>query len=263
MTWRHVAVTSVVVVLLIALATWVAGVRGLSFIIARPAQIVSESTLKVRSFFQAIKDIQTLRQRVASLETENHALQAELAMSEEAKVVALARERQIITAPEPVQSHAVPARVASRSPSRLADGILVDKGSSVGVANGQAVLSDGFLVGVVHETSAQYSQIQLLSNAALQLPVTLQKSRAQGILHGGLSGLMVSDIPADVSVTPGEVVVTSALGGVIRPGIPVGSVERVLSSTSEVLQQLLLRSPIQFSALEFVAIDTENISEGQ
>ncbi len=261
MSGRQVVAILLGTLLAIVAGPWLDPLRRAAFVAAQPAALVTTGTLEGRGLVETVKNILSLRQRVAELEAENTSLKAQIVSLQEEQQVTELASRAIAQVPGQFQASVIAARVVSRSPSRLADGILVNRGERDGVRVGQPVFDAGFLAGLVTEVSAATSQVSLLSNPSLQIPVTFQETRAQGLLRGGLAGLTITDIPSDAAITPGEPVVTSALGEVVRPGIPVGVADQILSKDSEVLQRVLLRSPVEFHRLEFVAIDTDTWSE--
>jgi len=122
------------------------------------------------------------------------------------------------------------------------------------VTEGQVVLSGGFLAGRIVETWTDRSRVQLITDTSSIIPVLLQQSRGQGLLRGDISGLVLTDIPADAEVSEGELILTSGLGGLLPPDIPIGVASSRVSSESEILQRIEVTSPVAFQQLEHVAI---------
>lgn len=146
----------------------------------------------------------------------------------------------------------IAAQVVSRSVSVSQQSILVDKGTNDGFKEGMAVISQGYLVGRVVETTNTTSRIMLITSAESLLPIVLQDSRSVGLLKGGTEGLIVDEIPRDVTIKPEEAIVTSPVGDVIKSGIPVGKIQTLVSGKSDVFQSARVASPIDFSRLEVV-----------
>lgn len=152
------------------------------------------------------------------------------------------------------QEDLIVGRVIGRSPLKFIDGITIDAGAENGVRPGQVVLANGFLVGLVETVSSSSSRVTLITDVNLKLPVTLQETRAQGIISGALEGLTLSDIAIDEEVAEGEPILTSSLANFVPADIPVGFVGEEVSSESEVLQKFRIASPISFDHLEYVLI---------
>jgi rod shape-determining protein MreC len=90
----------------------------------------------------------------------------------------------------------------------------------------------------------------------------LQESRAEGILAGSYDGLLyLQFIPMDVSVEPGDSIVTSGAGGVYPKGIPVGEVSTVSAMPSDVYQTIVVRPITRVTDYEEVLVLIGNESE--
>ncbi len=132
--------------------------------------------------------------------------------------------------------------------------ITIDKGSNDGIKVGQAVVSQGFLVGRVGNLSNSTAEVYLLSNRNVLTPVQLTDSGTTGILSGGIKGLVIDNIPMDTKITEGTLVVTSNLEGLYPAGIAVGSVDQSISSKEDVFQSVRVSSPINNSSLSQVFV---------
>ncbi len=248
-----ISIFSLVIVAVFASASldWL---RSLGRTVVRPAAPLAAATARSRTFFASLRDVSQLQQTVADLSLRNAELSAEVSrLREQAE-----RNRRLTAELEAggrvTTDRLLPARVIARAPLGLLGELTVDRGSSAGVAAGQPVLRAGFLVGVIHQASSQMATVTLLVSAQTTLPVLLGESRGQGLLRGGLDGLLVTDLPIDTPIKPGERVLTSALGSVLPPDLPVGQVGTVVSRESEILQRVTLSSPIKFSDLQEVVI---------
>ena len=130
----------------------------------------------------------------------------------------------------------------------------MNRGADDGVKVGQAVVSQGYLVGRVESVEKYSSQVLLIANANSLIPVTLQVSRGTGLLQGGLTGLIVHSISADTQIQNDENVVTSDLGEEVPAAILVGRVLKIISSESEIFKKVAVSSPVEFNKLEIVFI---------
>lgn len=220
----------------------------------RPASVFHRTTLGFHRVFSSIRDIGTLRARVAALEAENAVLKSEHIVQQES-----VQEQQLISKQQASADalHAgttIPARVISRSPTLLLDTITLDKGSVDGVALHDAVVADGFFAGVIHTISGHESQVLLITNPSLMIPVLFQTTRAQGLFQSSLEGLIVGDVPSSIAIKSGEVVLTNDIGHVVPHGLPIGTVDRTITATSDIVQRVRIQSPIVFHQLEYVGI---------
>jgi rod shape-determining protein MreC len=103
--------------------------------------------------------------------------------------------------------------------------LLLDAGSRDGVHAGQSVIDAGGLVGQVIAVTPATATVLLLTDLDHAVPVSISRSGVRLVAYGiGRSDrLEVRNIPVSSDVKPGDVVVTSGLGGRFPPGFPVGT----------------------------------------
>jgi rod shape-determining protein MreC len=119
------------------------------------------------------------------------------------------------------------------------------------------VLTERGLVGRVEEVFATSCRIRLITDPDLAVNVRLNNSRAEGLLVPQLSGeLWVDLIDQDASVAPGELVLTSGLGSLFPPEIPIGEVISVRRRAFEIFQQAVIQPSVDFDNIEIVLVIT-------
>jgi rod shape-determining protein MreC len=113
------------------------------------------------------------------------------------------------------------------------------------------------LVGRVAEVYSTIARIQLITDPQSSVNVRLQTSRADGALQAQLNGeLWVEAIDQSASVTPGELVLTSGLGGAFPSDIPVGQILTVRKRDYELFQQAVLQPSADLENLLVVLVIT-------
>jgi rod shape-determining protein MreC len=198
---------------------------------------ISQLRSENRELTEKLLSLQIDRSRVQELEYENSILMREIGFMGEHK------DRQF-----------VPAKIIGREPTSFLDYILIDKGTDDGIAPKQAVISGGALVGQVKEVFANQSKVTLITSKDSLILAMLQDSRATGILQGGISGLVLADVAADVDYKPGEYVITSGLDGEIEQGILIGTTAEIRSSSSGLYKKIVINPSINLSKLELVFV---------
>ena len=133
----------------------------------------------------------------------------------------------------------------------------INRGARDGVAVGMPVLTELGLVGRVTKVRATFSEVMLINDPNSNVNARLQNTRADGTVRGQLSGsLRMELIPRGAEVTPGELVVTSGLGGNFPPGLVIGQVTSVRQFEFELFQEAEVRSLNDFDRLEIVLVLT-------
>lgn len=205
--------------------------------------------------FKSLKNLKDLEKRNKSLEEENRNLKAENAiMAEVRQQNEILKQELGFQKSREEKKELTPARIISYSPSGFLEYMTIDKGKRDKIQEGQAVVSQGYLVGRIEEVGENTSKVSSIIGGKLLVPVLLQESRGTGLLRGGLGGPTVSNIAVDAQIKTGEDVVTSGLGGTLPSGIIIGKIEKVTSRSSAILQSALIKSPLKFGKLQIVFV---------
>ncbi len=191
-----------------------------------------------------------LRRAVARLEAETAALrEANVAAGQAAALVAAVGEES---------NRYLRASVLLRDPAPARRGLLLDRGAADGVARGQPVLGAGAtLVGVVSEVDAHRARVRLLSDPDSAVTAVVQESRVPGALAGAPGGLRLEFVPVGAPVRPGDLVLTSALGGRLPGGLLIGRVTAVQSTGQDLFESIEVEPLTDYARLEQVLILTD------
>ncbi len=120
------------------------------------------------------------------------------------------------------------AHVIGRSTDSWNQTITLDIGETSGVKPGLTVMGAYGVIGQVASVSDKSCTVRLLTDPQSGVAALIQSNRAEGIVRGSLDGLLyLENVAADVSVEPGDVVLTSGLGGSYQRGLLIGSVVKV------------------------------------
>jgi rod shape-determining protein MreC len=132
----------------------------------------------------------------------------------------------------------------------------IDLGSRDGLRGDEAVLTVEGLAGVVDRVWRYRSRVRLLVNESTPVSVRDTRSRVLGIVYWepGGGSLRVGQVPLQADIAVGDTMISSGLGGVFAPRMPVGTVERVEDAPGGLLREIHLRSFTRFSRLEEVFV---------
>jgi len=108
--------------------------------------------------------------------------------------------------------------------------VVVNKGSRFGVSSGQAVLDENGIVGQVAEALPLSSEIILITDPNHAIPVQVNRNGLHTIAIGSgqLNKLNLPFLPNNADIVPGDLLITSGLGGVFPQGYPVALVSSFL-----------------------------------
>jgi rod shape-determining protein MreC len=211
----------------------------------------------VNSFFQRDPDVEALRQRNAELEAQLAQQQDRITALEERQVDYDYLASLVHYAGDHADREYLAANVIGFDPSPFLGYIILDRGSNDGVQRDMPVVTELGLVGRVVEVTSVACRVLLITDPNAPVNARLQRSRDVGVVVGGVAGgLEMQYLAQKADVLPGDVVITSGLGGAYPDGIVIGTVTVVKRQDYEVQQSAELVSPVDFRSLEMVLIIT-------
>ena len=153
----------------------------------------------------------------------------------------------------------VPARVIARDPSVWFNTIMIDRGSTTGVAVNMPVVSATGIVGRVITVSPWSSQVMLVTDekaGAGAVVGQLGQSGALGSVRGrpDLGLIEMRYVSGLEKVELGDYVITTGQDGIYPPGLNVGEIVDVKNGTATQPHQILIRPGAQLDRLEEVAV---------
>jgi len=211
----------------------------------------------IQDFLSAPRDIVTLRQRNAELEAEVARLQGQV-IDLQQKV----GETEILAAlvdfsranPENTYKGAA---VIGRDPSPFLHYVIINRGSNDGILRGMPVVTNQGLVGRIDSVIADAARVQLITDPVSAVNIRLQNATTEAVLIGSVTGdLSLDMISQDVTVEPGDVVLTSGLGGGYPPDLIAGQVVNVRKQDFELFQYASVQPTVDFERLEIVLVIT-------
>ncbi|PIS23452.1 rod shape-determining protein MreC [candidate division WWE3 bacterium CG08_land_8_20_14_0_20_40_13] len=133
--------------------------------------------------------------------------------------------------------------------------IILNKGTTQGLLEGDPVILDGNLVGQIVQVYENSALCRLASDSNFKAAVVTQKSRVFGTIAGDFgTKLRLEHILQAENLDTGEAVITSGMDGKFPKGLVVGFVESVTSAPSAVEKTAVINSAISFTRLEEVFI---------
>ncbi len=214
--------------------------------------------------FMAVYEFVTVPRDIASLRAQNQALESEVA-GLQAQIIELEqqlREAQVLYAlldfarSSPASQY-VAAAVIGRDPSPFLHYVIIDHGSDHGLRRGMPVITDQGLVGRIDALTATAARVQLVTDPGSTVNVRLQSTRTEAQITGSVTGeIELGLVSQDTPLLPGEIVLTSGLGGGYPADLLVGQVISVRSSGTDLFQSASVQSVVDFGSLQAVLVIT-------
>jgi rod shape-determining protein MreC len=107
--------------------------------------------------------------------------------------------------------------------------VIISKGMTDDIAAGQPVIDASGLVGQVSRVYPWSSQVTLITDKDMTVPVQVMRSGVRGVLFGvGSDGVLeLRFMPFSADIQPGDTLVTSGIDGTYPAGLPVATVREV------------------------------------
>ena len=215
----------------------------------------SSRFLGVQDFFTAPRDITSLRARNMELEAQVSQLQTQVIELQQR-----VSETEILAAlvdfsrSNPESTYRA-AAVIGRDPSPFLHYIIINRGSNDGIRRGMPVVTNQGLIGRVDAVIADAARVQLVTDPASSVNVYLQNADTSAVLFGSVTGDLSLDlISPNAIVEPGDLILTSGLGGGYPSDLIIGQVVTIRTLEFELFQQATVQPAVDFSRLEIVLV---------
>ncbi|GAP06817.1 rod shape-determining protein MreC [Anaerolinea thermolimosa] len=233
------------------------------FSLASAPVIATQRWLSIRftAIYQMLnspQELAALRQQVDILQNENARLQSQVVeLQQQLKDTELLYELLRFARSRPEDTY-VAAAVIGRDPSPFLHYVIIDKGSDDGLRRGMPVVTAQGLVGRIDAVIANAARVQLINDAGSAVNVKLASGAIEAMLTGSLTGdISLEMVPQDVTLKPGDVILTSALGGIYPENILVGQVVSVRRMETELFQTASVQPAVNFATLRAVLVVTD------
>ena len=171
----------------------------------------------------------------SSLEEQNEALvkrvaeltllanQSELLMAENAQL------RRLIGIQEQTRFKILISQILYSPNNPLSQRIVIDRGASDGIKPGQGVSDHQGIVGQVVRVLENKSEVALLDDRDMVIPIQVARNGLRGALYGNGRGqaLELRHMAAVSDLQVGDVLMSSGIDGVYPPGFPVATIEKI------------------------------------
>jgi rod shape-determining protein MreC len=170
-----------------------------------------------------------------SLEVENEALtkrvaeltllanQSELFMSENGQL------RKLIGIKEQARFKILIAQILYSPSNPMSQRVVIDRGASDNISLGQAVSDHQGIVGQVVRVMENKSEVTLLDDRDMVIPIQVARNGLRGALHGNGRGrpLELRHMAAVSDLQVGDVLMTSGIDGIYPPGFAVATIDKI------------------------------------
>lgn len=202
----------------------------------------------VNSFFSSVGDLFASSSDLKEMKRQNAELMLRLDMVRqfEAENKELKKMLQLR---DSVNYSLQPATIVSKLPARFQGNFIINAGSNEKIETGMPVITSYGLVGLIADTDSNFAVVKTIRNASLNIAVTDQRSKVNGILSWDGRDLVIRNIPATMDIQAGDVFSTSEFSTILPPSIPIGKVLRQQTNFEGLMKDVFIES---FTDFQFV-----------
>ena len=205
--------------------------------------------------------------RLGSVIDENNRLKEEVEAltAEVAQLTGLESENarlfELLNLKKSVKGKTVAGKVVYRDAGNWLGTLVIDKGTDNGVQVGMAVINSMGIVGRVVTTSGSTASVLLANDPRNAIGAVTVRSRDFAIAEGvgdGTGVLKLKPLGDAPDLLPGDLVISSGLGGVYPAGHIIGEIVDVDEGAYGIAKSAYVRSSVDFNRIEEVLVLLES-----
>lgn len=256
----------ITVVVLLGLIIYTASAGGsliasiLGFVSTPMQSVATDLTGNVTEFLDLdgfTKD--ELKDLVAALQEENSQLQDKLIDYTQTKQENERLKVQLHISEQEPENEMRSAAVIGRDPNDPFYGFSIGIGTLSGVSEGDPVITDKGLVGVVTQAYATTSKVECLLSENVKVAAVSIDKQESGLIGCNItmasSGLLrLSYLTGNTAIEEGDIITTSGEGGVYPANLKIGTVQSVEKSETDVTRYAVVRPFEDLASVKVVQV---------
>lgn len=149
------------------------------------------------------------------------------------------------------------ARIVNSSYNKVDNYMTINKGSADGLEPEMGVLNDNGVVGIIYQTSDNFSLVIPLLNSKSNINCRVKGTNSHSALHwedGDARYSYLVDLPRYAVFEKGDTVVTSGYSSIFPAGIPVGVIDNLEDSEDGLFYRARVELFVDFTSIDNVYI---------
>lgn len=216
---------------------------------------ISSRYVAVAQLVNAPQDVEELRIKNIELNNEVARLQSQIAVLQAQLEESQGLEELLGYARRRPEYQYVAAAVIGKDPSPFLHYVIIDHGSDEGIRRGMPVVTQSGLVGRIDGVTAGAARVQLINDLASVVNVKLQTQKVNAQINGSITGeIFLQMVPQETNLEPGEIILTSGLGGTYPADLLIGQVITVRQFENELFQTATIQPIVDYAQLQAVLV---------
>ncbi len=225
--------------------------------------ILSKISNGVFGGFESVKNVFTFKSENEKLNKEVIQLRSQVKKQELiiSRKDYLRKEYELVNN---TQYNLVKAEIIGKDPGNWFEKFLINKGTKDGIKKGDVIVQGAEvekdvivegLVGRVIDIGDNWAKVMSIIDGGSSVSFTVTRTQEGGIGKGNLEGKMVGQLfDMDSTVSKGDKIITSGLGGAFPKDLYIGEVSQVTKKSESLLMDIEVSSDIDFNKLKSVFV---------
>ncbi|PKL47440.1 MAG: hypothetical protein CVV39_05735 [Planctomycetes bacterium HGW-Planctomycetes-1] len=168
-----------------------------------------------------------------------------------------------LTEPDPLAG-LVLAKVVNRKDNQF----IINRGSNDGLKNGQYVLGDNAVIGVIEQASADISSVRLITSSTCKIPIRISAPQIGTYFNGTMqgddkNGAIILNMPQKYKIKAGSNVYAAEKAGFLLSPRIIGRISRcVIGETNPVIWDITVETAYNLNNITDVAVIVINPAAG-
>lgn len=224
--------------------------RAQIFNVVIPAiQVVDFPRETTFGFTEWVRDIAAVYSDNEFLKEENAELKRQLIAATELEIDNL-RLKNLLNIKDGTVTTVTASRIVSDSNSPFFKSMLINSGTNDGVQKGHAVVNEEGVIGRIINVASNSARVLLLNDINSRIPVKFADTGVNVIMAGNNTAEQrIEFMPPEETAKVGDVILTSGMGGVFPPDLPVGAVSEITE-----VGEIIIKPSINLDRLNYVSV---------
>ena len=146
------------------------------------------------------------------------------------------------------------AEVLYDAPDPFSRKVVIDRGSTQGIALASPVINEAGVLGQVTRVYPLSAEVTLLTDKDAAIPVLNSRNQLRSAAFGGVAGMELRFMAGNADVQVGDLLTTSGVDGIYPPGVPVAKVVTVDRKVDSGFARIVLAPTAQPDGVRHVLV---------
>lgn len=211
---------------------------------------------KMKGNNQYFSNLETLKEENANLKKKNSELEESMRKLEIIQSENKTLKEYLNLSEQYKQYKTVPAYIINKDTSNYSKIFVINVGTNSGIEKNMTVISSEGLVGHVISVTETTAKVQTLIDSSNVVSTTLENSGDNIICRGMLekNKLKATYISTSTTLSEGEKLYTSGMGGIYPKGIYIGTIKQIVETKNITDRYAIIETAVDFENLETVLV---------